>query len=522
MAMKTPNLMITDNNYKWWALGVTIIGGFMSILDTSIVNVAVPKMMAVFAVDTDQAQWILTAYMLTMGVIQPTTGYFCDVLGSRRMYLFSLAVFVLGSALCGSAWSNESMIAFRVLQAVGGGMIIPVTMSIVYQVFPPAERNMAMGIWGISAMVAPAVGPTLSGYFVEYLDWRLIFTINIPIGIIGYVLASLVLRESPVNRDHKFDVGGFITSAIGLFCLLLALSEGTDEGWTSAYILTLFYIAAVNLILFVFIEINHDTPILDLTLFKDWNFSLSTLVTFIGTIGLYGGIFLMPLFLENMRGCTAMQTGMLLFPSAAAAGVTMPVAAKLADRFGAKPVVVTGIILLTLGSLPLMYVDLDTSNDTVMLLMMVRGMGLGLFIMPVTVLGMNSVPLAKINRATSLNNAVRQISGSMGIAILTTVLEHRQIVHLQVIAENIHQASQAATQTIQNQQLKFLHAGSTWVIAKLKALTMVTAMAERQSFIFAFDDAYLILALICGLAVVPALLLKSAKPKKGNATVILE
>lgn len=520
--MKIPNLMITDDNYKWWALGVTIIGGFMSILDTSIVNVAVPKMMAVFAVDTDQAQWILTAYMLTMGVIQPTTGYFCDVLGNRRMYLFSLAVFVIGSALCGAAWSNDSMIVFRILQALGGGMIIPVTMSIVYQVFPLAERNMAMGIWGISAMVAPAVGPTLSGYFVEYLDWRLIFTINIPIGVVGYVLATLVLREAPVNRTHKFDFGGFVTSAIGLFCLLLALSKGTDEGWTSAYILTLFYVAAVNLILFVFIELNHDTPILDLSLFKDWNFSLSTLVTFIGTIGLYGGIFLMPLFLENMRGCTAMQTGMLLFPSAAAAGLTMPIAAKLADRFSAKPVVVLGIILLTLGSLPLMYVDLDTSDHTLMLLMMVRGLGLGLFIMPVTVLGMNSVPFDKINRASSLNNAVRQISGSMGIAILTTVLQNRQIVHLHAIGENIHHASSAASLAINSYQQKFLNFGNTWVIAKLKALTIISSLAQRQSYIFAFDDAYLVLALISCSAVIPAMLLKPGKSKKNSAAVMMD
>ncbi|MEG6586874.1 DHA2 family efflux MFS transporter permease subunit [Dendrosporobacter sp. 1207_IL3150] len=520
--MKISNLRIDDNNYKWWALGVTIIGGFMSILDTSIVNVAVPKMMAVFSVDTNQAQWILTAYMLTMGVIQPATGYFCDVLGNRRMYLFSLAVFVIGSALCGAAWSNDSMIIFRIIQAIGGGMIIPITMAIVYQVFPPAQRNMAMGIWGISAMAAPAIGPTLSGYFVEYLDWRLIFTINIPIGIIGYVLAFLVLRETPINREHKFDFGGFATSAIGLFCLLLALSEGTDEGWSSGYILALFYTALISLSLFIYIELNHDSPILDLSLFKDWNFSLSTLVTFIGTIGLYGGIFLMPLFLENLRGCTAMQTGMLLFPSAAAAGLTMPIAAKMADKFGAKPIVVIGITILTMGSLPLIYVDLDTSNFHLMLFMMVRGIGLGLFIMPVTVLGMNSVPPDKINRASSLNNAVRQISGSMGIAILTTVLQNRQIFHLHHIAENINNASSAATNMINSYQKKFLHYGDTWHIAKLKSLAVINSMAQRQSYTFAFDDAYLVLAIICGMAVIPAILLKPAKSKKSSSAVMLE
>lgn len=519
--MFIPSIKINDEKYKWWALGATIIGGFMSILDTSIVNIAVPKMMAVFSVDTDEAQWILTAYMLTMGVIQPVTGYLCDVFGSRRMYLLSLAVFILGSALCGAAWSNDSMIVFRVLQAIGGGLIIPVTMSIVYQVFPPAERNMAMGIWGISAMVAPAVGPTLSGYLVEYWDWRLIFTINIPIGIVGYVMASLVLRETDVVRSTKFDFGGFVTSALGLFCLLLALSKGTEEGWTSAYIIGLLYVAISSLILFVVIELNHKNPILDLALFKDWNFTLSIIVLFIGTIGLFGGIFLVPLFLENMRGYTAMQTGVLIFPSAATAGLMMPIAAKLADRFGAKPVVIIGVALLALGTLPLMLADLDTSYEYIMLVMMVRGMGLGFFMMPITVLGMNTVPLSKINRASSLNNAIRQVSGSMGIAILTTVIQNRQIFHIDHIAESINNASLAARNAITSGEKLFVHYGSTPGIAHIKALALINGVAQKQSFIFAFDDAFLVLACICFTALLPTFLLKPNKPQDKKTSVMI-
>ncbi|EAX49019.1 drug resistance transporter, EmrB/QacA subfamily [Thermosinus carboxydivorans Nor1] len=520
--MQTPKLAINDANYKWWALGVTIIGGFMSILDTSIVNIAVPKMMAVFAVDTDQAQWILTAYMLTMGVLQPATGYFCDVYGTRAMYLFSLAVFTVGSALCGAAWSNDSMIVFRIIQAVGGGMIIPVTMAIVYHVFPPQERNMAMGIWGISAMVAPAVGPTLSGYLVEYWDWRWIFTINIPIGILGYVLAVLVLKETPRIRGQKFDYGGFITSALGLFCLLLALSEGVDEGWTSAYIVTLLYIAFASLALFVAIELNHENPILDLSLFKDWNFTLSSIVIFIGTIGLFGGIFLVPLFMENIRGYTAMQTGILMFPSALTAGLMMPVAAKLADKFGAKPVVVVGLFFLAAGTWPLMYLDLDTSYEHVMLVMILRGMGLGLFMMPVTVLGLNTVPLPKISRASALNNAIRQVSGSFGIAVLSTVLQNRQIFHYAHIAEGWNLAAAAAAKVITYGERLFTQHGSVASIAKIKALALAAQIAQRQSYIFAFDDAFLVLAAISFTGIVPALLLKRAQGGAKGAAVIVE
>ena len=508
------NMSISEQRYRWWALGVTIIGGFMSILDTSIVNIAIPKMMAVFSVATDDAQWILTSYMLTMGVIQPATGYLCDTYGSRRMYLLSLAVFTLGSFLCGIAWSNDSMIFFRIIQAIGGGLIIPVTMTIVYKVFPLHERNMAMGIWGISAMVAPAVGPTLSGYLVEYWDWRLIFTINIPIGVVGYVAAALVLKETPFSKEQKFDLAGFLTVALGLFCLLLALSKGTDEGWTSAYIMSLLYISIASLVLFTFIELNHENPILDLRLFLDWNFTFSMIVTFIGTICLFGAIFMVPLFMENLRGYTAMQTGILMFPSAATSGLMMPIAAKLSDRFGAKPVVIAGMFILGLGTWPLMYMDMNTSYEHVMAIMFLRGIGLGLFMMPVTVLGMVNVPFNKVSRASSMNNAMRQVSGSMGIALLTTVIQHRQIFHLSRIADNMNMSSIAFQNMLASGQKLFLHQGDTTWIARTKALALISSLAGQQSMVYAFDDGFLVLSAICFLGVIPALLFKHVKPRK--------
>lgn len=536
-----PRIEIPDATYKWWALGATIIGGFMSILDTSIVNIAIPKMMAVFSVGTDDAQWILTAYMLTMGVLQPVTGYFCDVVGTRRMYLLSLAAFTAGSALCGVAWSNDSMILFRIIQAIGGGLIIPVTMTIVYNNFPPAERNMALGIWGISAMVAPAVGPTLSGYLVEYWDWRLIFTINIPVGIAGYVLAALILRETALHKDTKFDIFGFITSAVGLFCLLLALSEGVDDGWTSPYILMLFYIAVASLILFILIELHHDNPIMDLTLFKERNFACSSIIIFLGCVGLFGGIFLIPLYMENLRDYSAMKTGIFMLPAAVASGLMMPVAAKLADRFGAKPVVIIGVFLLALSCLPFVSLDMDTTVGTIEIVMIMRGIGLGLFMMPATVLGMNKVPFHKISRASSLNNTIRQISGSLGIALLSTILQKRQIYHQAANAVNINVSSDAFKSTLvtaekmlggppgmSKQHIMFYYdhlmqqAGYATGIMQHKALAFISSMVQRQSMIFAFDDSFFVLGLICAAALIPAILIKSAKPKAGDSAVVLD
>jgi DHA2 family multidrug resistance protein len=533
--MNTPRFTLTDATYRWWALVVTIIGNFMSMLDTSIVNIAIPKMMAVFSLEAKDAQWILTAYMLTMGVMQPVSGYCCDRFGTRRMYLFSLTVFTTGSALCGMAWSNDSMVFFRIIQAIGGGLIYPVTMTIVYHNFPREERYQAMSIWGLSAMVAPAIGPTLSGYLVECWDWRLIFIINVPVGILGYLLAALVLRETVLQYDGKFDTAGFITSSLGLFCLLLALNKGAEEGWMSAYIIALLYISFASLALFVAIALSHENPVLDLTVFKSWNFACSSFVLFIGTTGLYGGLFMVPLFLENVRDYSAMQAGILLLPAAMISGLMMPVAVRIARRIGPKPVVLTGIIILGAASLPFASLDMDTGYDTILLVMVLRGVGLGLFLMTATTLGMNALPLAKISRATSIKSVIRQVAGSFGIALLSTVIQHRQAYHLAHIAEYMNAASFPMKQTLVSYEGLFWKAGEPPGAAKYmltyrdslyaqsgfapgiiqtKALALISSVVQKQALIFAFDDAFVVLTLICFCGIIPALFLRSRPRQK--------
>lgn len=526
-----------DATYRWWALAVTIIGNFMSMLDTSIVNVAIPKMMAAFSAEAKDAQWILTAYMLTMGVMQPVSGYFCDRFGTRRMYLFSLAVFTAGSALCGMAWNSGGMILFRIIQAIGGGLIYPVSMTIVYENFPREERYRAMSVWGLSAMVAPAIGPALSGFLIEYWDWRLIFTINVPVGILGFMLAASILRETALHYGGKFDAGGFATSSLGLFCLLLAFSKGAEEGWTSAYIIGLLYISFASLALFVAIELRVENPILDLTVFRSWNFTCSSLVLFIGTAGLYGGLFMVPLFMESVRGFTAMRTGILLLPAALISGLMMPVAVRIARRVGPKPVVIAGIVILGAASLPFANLDMDTGYYTILQVMVVRGIGLGLFLMTATTLGMNALPLSKISRATAMKSLIRQIAGSFGVALLSTVIAHRQAYHLAHSAEYMNAASFAMKQTLVSYEGLFWKAGGAPGAVKhiltyrdglyaqsgfapgiiqAKAMALLSSVVQSQALIFAFDDAFAFLAVICFCGIVPALCLRG----KGSRTTI--
>lgn len=220
----------------------------MAILDSSIVNVALPKMMAIFNSSTDGIEWILTAYMLTLGVIMPLSGFLGDTFGYKKVYISALSIFVVGSTLCGMAWSLNSMVFARVIQALGGGIMQPLGMALIYQSFPRSKIGMVLGFWGIAAMAAPAIGPTLGGYLVDYINWRLIFYINLPIGLFNIFFAGMILKETKLIKGKHFDYVGLATSAVGLFCLLLALSDGTKEGWTSLYILSLEAIAAISLV----------------------------------------------------------------------------------------------------------------------------------------------------------------------------------------------------------------------------------------------------------------------------------
>ncbi|WP_157048906.1 DHA2 family efflux MFS transporter permease subunit [Syntrophomonas palmitatica] len=322
-----------DQKIQWSVISVILIGTFMAVLNGSIVNVALPKIMAIFNATSDSIQWVLTCYLMTLGVVMPVTGFMADRFGYKRMYFIALALFTAGSAICGLAWSINSLIAARIIQAIGGGIMTPLGMAFVYRVVPRNKIGLVMGVWGIAAMAAPAIGPTLGGYLVEYVSWRLIFYVNVPIGIINLVLSSILLSETESIKGKHFDFTGLISSIIGLFCLLLALSQGSKHGWGSPYIVSLFAVAATALSIFVYNELTHPEPLLELRLFKDFQFTVSTLIGITLNIGMFGGMFLFPLLLQSVLGQSAMKTGLIVFPSAIATAVMMPISGRIFDRY---------------------------------------------------------------------------------------------------------------------------------------------------------------------------------------------
>lgn len=497
-----------DGLYKWLVLGVVVIGTFMAILDTSIVNIAIPKMMNVFGVSTDEIKWVLTAYMLTMGTVIPLTGYLGDRFGTKKVYIWALVSFTIGSALCGFAWSNSAMIVARIIQAIGGGMIMPVSMSILYQVVPQEERGMALGIWGIAAMAAPAIGPTLSGYIVEHLDWRLIFTINIPVGVIGVILTGIVLEEFPKRPTKGFDTIGFLSSTAGLGCILYVLGEGSNIDWGQFSNVFLILVGVFSLILFVANELTHSDPLLDLRLLKIWPFTLSILISGAINIAMFGGIFLLPLYLQNLQGYSAMQTGVLLFPSAIVTGISMPIGGRLFDKVGAKPVVIPGLILMTSATYFLSKLSLNTDSHYIMILMMVRGLGMGFSMMPSSTQGMNAVPKHLVGRASALSNVLRQVAGSLGITVLTTIMQNNQIANYARMSEQVHWFNPNSLQLVQTIQGLLARSGLPGSESQGAALGTIYGLVQRNAFLDAIDHTLLVTSFIAIVTILLAFLMQ--------------
>lgn len=502
---------VEEEQPKNWKLAtfVMLIGGFMAILDSSIVNVAIPSMMIDYSTTLSQIQWVTTVYMLTLGVIVPTSGWLGDYLGFKKLYVYSLAIFTIGSGLCSLAWSEDVLIGARVIQALGGGMIMPTMMAMIYQVVPKDRIGSAMGIFGLTMLVAPAIGPTLGGYLVEYVNWRWIFTINLPVGILGTFLAAKALPEFARKDAGKFDVLGFLTSSSGLFCLLLALSQGEDWGWTSLQVVLLFYFSISFLGIFVYHELTTENPLLDLRVFKYPTFTIGNLMLIVITIGMFGGLFFIPYFLQVVRGMGAMEVGTLMLPPALVSAVMMPLSGRLYDKVGPKPSVAVGTLIIAFATFLFVKIDINTPLKTIVEWNMLRSIGMGLTMMPLQASIMAVVPPEQVGRGSAITNIVSRVASSLGLAVLTLMLNNRLTLH-----------SAYLTWTVSGSQLNSLLAtnpmSSTLVPVLLKGNIGITA------FVKSLNEMFYVTAAISLLAFFPVFFLTKGNKKQEGSDIMLE
>ena len=507
------------DRYKWVLLANVMLGTFMAVLDATIVNVGLPKIMASFGVGLDKIEWVITAYMLAMAVMLPTSGWLADKFGYKRMYFMGLLLFTFGSMLCGMSGNEDMLIISRVIQGLGAGAIQPLGMAIITREFPPKQRGVALGFWAISAAASVSFGPLIGGYLVDNFNWQLIFDVNIPVGILALLATIIIQKEYKNKAVRSFDIIGFISISLFLPLTLYALAEGNaatnSAGWHAPYILICFAIALISFAVFLTAELTVKEPLIDLRLLRNYNFGIANLTLFVFTIGMFGSTFLMPLYLQNSLGYTALQAGSVFMPVGILQGLVSPIAGKLADKVNPKIPMIAGIVLLALSFYMNGQLSFLTEHHFIMVSLYIRGFAMGLIFTPLNAVAFSTVPRDKMAQASSITNTIRQLGASLGVALLATMLTSRINYHTQMFGESMQPRSQEYIMT-SNKLNSYLqrNVGSPPGIAAKQGQALIIGNVSQQAFIEGIDDDFLIAAYITLLGGIPIFLLANKRRQK--------
>ncbi len=509
--------------YKWFVLANIMIGTFMAVLDATIINVALPKMMSAFGVGLDTIEWVLTAYMLALAVMLPAAAWLADRFGYKRMYFLGLMVFTVGSFMCGIS-NNENVLIFsRVIQGLGAGIIQPLGMAIVVREFPPKQRGLAVGFWSVAAAASVSFGPMIGGYLVDNFNWQLIFDINVPIGIFGMLITVLIQREMKQKRAGKFDIVGFISVSLFLPIMLFALTEGNaitnSAGWKAPYILACFAISIVAFAVFITTEFIVENPLIDLRLLGNYNFGISSLVMFLFGLGMFGSTFLLPLYLQDSLGYTALQSGSVFLPVGILQGIVAPISGFITGKINAKIPIMIGILLMSFSFYLNAHLSFLTEHQAIMMPLYIRGLGMGIIFSALTAVSLIDVPREKMAQASGISNVVRQLGGSFGVAILATFLTTRVSYHTQMYGGALQSNSPAYKSAVKNISESIVHdAGSSMATARKQSQILITANVTKQAFIQGVNDDFLIASVVTLLGGIPVIFLRIRRRKKEHNT----
>jgi EmrB/QacA subfamily drug resistance transporter len=415
--------IFAEENRKWWTLGAVAFGLFMIMLDNTVVFVALSAIQDDLQISTSELEWVVNGYALTFAVLMLTGGKLADLLGRRLIFIVGLAIFTASSLACGLATSASILIGARVVQGVGSALMNPATLSIITATFPPRQRGTAIGIWvGVSAM-ALAIGPLVGGILTEQINWSWIFFVNVPVGILGIIVARLVIDESrDESEEQRLDLPGLLSSGVGLFALTYALIEGNTHGWSSGRILGSFAVAVAGLILFVVLEHRQRVPMLDLSLFRNPTFAGANTVMLLVALAMFGMFFFNSLYLQRILHYSAIETGATFLPMTVLIVLLAPVAGRFSDRIGSRWLMGVGLVSLSASLLSFSRLGVDSSFWDVLPGLVLGGIGMSLAMTPTTAAAMGSVPVDKAGVGSAVLNSMRQVGGSLGIALMGAIV----------------------------------------------------------------------------------------------------
>lgn len=486
-----------------------LFGMFIAILNQTLLNVALPKINTEFNISASTGQWLMTGFMLVNGILIPISAFLFNKYSYRKLFIIGLALFTLGSLVCAISFNFPIMMSGRVLQAIGAGILMPLGSNVIVTIFPPEKRGVAMGTMGIAMILAPAIGPTLSGYIVQNYDWNVMFYGMFFIGIIAIVIGLFWFKLYQSTTNPKADIPGIIYSTIGFGSLLYGFSEAGNKGWGSTEIVTMFIVGTVFIIFFILRELRMKAPMLSLEVLKYPTYTLTTIINMIVMMSLYGGMILLPLYLQNLRGFSALDSGLLLLPGALVMGALGPVAGKLLDTIGIKPLAIFGIGIMTYATWELSKLNMDTTYLHIMWIYIVRSFGMAFVMMPIMTAGMNALPPRLISHGNAFVNTMRQLAGSIGTAILVTVMTTQQTNHLSAFGEELDKTNPVIQDHMR--ELAQQYGGES------AAMKLLLEHVNKLASVEGVNDAFIVATIISAIALILSLFLQGKKKAQLSA-----
>ncbi|HCG2559045.1 TPA: DHA2 family efflux MFS transporter permease subunit [Staphylococcus aureus] len=493
-------------------LAALLFGMFIAILNQTLLNVALPKINTEFNISASTGQWLMTGFMLVNGILIPITAYLFNKYSYRKLFLVALVLFTIGSLICAISMNFPIMMVGRVLQAIGAGVLMSLGSIVIITIYPPEKRGAAMGTMGIAMILAPAIGPTLSGYIVQNYHWNVMFYGMFIIGILAILVGFVWFKLYQYTTNPKADIPGIIFSTIGFGALLYGFSEAGNKGWGSVEIETMFAIGIIFIILFVIRELRMKAPMLNLEVLKFPTFTLTTVINMVVMLSLYGGMILLPIYLQNLRGFSALDSGLLLLPGSLIMGLLGPFAGKLLDTIGLKPLAIFGIAVMTYATWELTKLNMDTPYMTIMGIYVLRSFGMAFIMMPMVTAAINALPGRLASHGNAFLNTMRQLAGSIGTAILVTVMTTQTTQHLSAFGEELDKTNPVVQDHMR--ELASQYGGQEG------AMKVLLQFVNKLATVEGINDAFIVATIFSIIALILCLFLQSNKKAKATAQKI--
>jgi DHA2 family multidrug resistance protein len=517
-----------EPKYNPWLIAVVVaMAAFMEVLDTSIANVALPHIAGNVGASNDESTWVLTSYLVSNAIVLPMSGWLARLFGRKRFFLMCIFLFTLSSLFCGAAPSLGILIVFRIIQGIGGGGLQPMAQAILADTFPPQKRGLAFALYGITAVMAPTIGPTLGGWITDNYSWRWIFYINLPVGIVALLLTSRMVEDPPFFKrlsgsGIRVDYIGISLLALGIGALQVLLDKGQEDDWFgSNFITTLVIVSAVCLVSLVFWEWFHDEPIVDVRMFRSFNFAVANVMMFMLGVVLFSSLVIMPQFLQTLLGYTAESAGLVLSASGLVLLFEMPVVGVLTGKIPVKYIMAFGWLALAVGMYySTMRLDLEISFGSAAVLRVVQAFGLGFLFVPITLAGYIGVPAEKANSVSGLINFMRNIGSSVGTSVVTTVLARRAQFHQNVLAFHTTPSDLAFQNQVSGLSRQLVASGISPADSQTNAIARLYQAALTQAQTLAYIDAFMILAVGAAIMFVFTFVVRKNDPGGGEQVVV--